>query len=141
MSRKKSSLPFDKRGGILVINRRLLNSEAYATLKPAPKVFMLLLHEQWRNEKPVSYGVREAAKKIHCNVNTAAKSFKALEDAGFIQCVEQSNFNSKLGSKARDWRLTWLPYMNKEPSNEWDKPKQKIKSTVPKEDTQIDLAS
>jgi len=136
-----AKIPFDRIGGTLAINRRLLNSEAYTALKPADKVLMLLLHEQWRNERPVSYGVREAANKIHCNVNTASKSFKALEKAGFIECVEQSSFNSKLGSKARDWRLTWLPYMSKDPTNEWEKPKQKINLTVPIEVTQNDLAS
>jgi len=136
-----AKIPFDRDGGTLAINRRLLNSEAYTVLKPVDKVLMLLLHEQWRNEKPVSYGVREAAKKIHCNVNTAAKSFKALEDAGFIRCVGLSNFNSKLGSKARDWRLNWLPYMSKYPTNEWEKPRKKINSTVPNEVTQNNLAS
>jgi len=122
MSRKKSALPFDKRGGTLAINRRMLNSEAYRALKPSDKVLMLLMHEQWRNEKPVSYGVREASAKIPCSINTASKSFATLQQLGFIECVEQSQFNSRLGSRARDWRLTWLPYMGKPPTNEWDKP-------------------
>ena len=121
MSRTKRALPFDKRGGTLAINRRMLNSEAYKTLKPTDKVLMLLLHEQWRNEKPVSYGVREAAQKIPCSINTASKAFNTLQKHGFIECVEQSLFNSRTGSKARDWRLTWLPYIDKPPTNEWEK--------------------
>ena len=122
MSKKKSSLPFDKRGGSLVINRRLFNSEAYTSLKPTAKVLMLLLQEQWRNEKLVSYGIREAATKIPCDKKTAMKCFCSLEEAGFIECVNPAQFNSgKLGSHARDWRLTWLPYMSKVPSNEWEK--------------------
>ena len=120
MSKKKGSLPFDKRGGTLAINRRLLNSEAYKFLKPTDKVLMLLLHEQWRNEKPVSYGVREAAKKIPCSINTASKCFTTLQNLGFIECVEQSQFNTRTGSKARDWRLTWLPYQDRPPSNSWE---------------------
>lgn len=118
---KKKPLPFDKKGGVLVINRRLLNSDAYAGLKPVDKVLMLLLHEQWRNQRPVGYSVREAAAKIPCNANTAMDSFKKLQKIGFIVCVEQSQFNSKLGSRSREWRLTWLPYLDKEPTNDWEK--------------------
>ena len=72
MSKKKKALPFDKQGGVLAINRRMLNSDAYTTLKPYDKVLLLLLHEQWRNERPVAYSVREAEKKIPCNIKTAA---------------------------------------------------------------------
>jgi len=121
MSKKKNALPFDKRGGTIAINRNLLNSTAYKELKPVDKVLMLLLHEQWRNDRPVAYGLREASKKIHCSINTASKAFETLRQRGFIECVEESQFNSRAGSKARDWRLTWLPYLNKAPSNEWEK--------------------
>jgi len=98
MAKKKNALPFDKRGGTIAINRNLLNSTVYMTLKPVDKVLMLLLHEQWRNDKPVAYGVREAAKKIHCNINTASKAFETLQHCGFIECVEESQFNSRIGS-------------------------------------------
>ena len=121
MSKKKRSLPFDKRGGTLAINRRILKSDAYKVLKPYDKVLLLLLHEQWRNERPVAYGVREAEAKIPCNIKTASKSFKTLQEVGFIVCVEQSLFNSRTGSRAREWRLTWMPYLDKAPTNEWEK--------------------
>jgi len=121
MSKKKKALPFDKRGGVLAINRRMLNSDAYKTLKPYDKVLLLLLHEQWRNERPVAYSVREAEKKIPCNIKTASKSFNKLQEVGFIVCKEQSLFNSRTGSKAREWRLTWLPYQDNEPTNDWEK--------------------
>lgn len=119
----------------------MLNSEAYFQLKPIEKVLLLLLHEQWRNDRPVSFGVREAAEKIPCNVNTAAKAFKALQEAGFIVLVDESMFNSRTGSKAREWRLTWLPYMDKPPTNEWEKYPMKINSTVLNEDTQNQFVS
>jgi DNA-binding transcriptional regulator YhcF (GntR family) len=61
---------------------------------------------QWRNDRPVVYGVREATQKIGCTVNTACKAFKILQERGFIVCVNESFFNSKTGSKAREWRLT-----------------------------------
>lgn len=122
MTKKKQALPFDKRGGTVVICRYLLNSEAYAALRPQAKVLIQLMHEHWQNSKPVSYGVREAAKKIPCDDKTVMKCFDALQELGFIECVGQSKFNSgKAGSHARDWRLTWLPYKSEKPTNEWDK--------------------
>jgi len=117
---KKHNLPFDKVGGTLVLNRRLLTSNAFTELKPTDKVLITLLQLHWRNDKPVSYGVREAAKKIPCSINTAGKSFSKLQEHGFIECVEQSQFSSRLGSRARDWRLTWLPYLDQPPTNEWE---------------------
>ena len=117
---KKHNLPFDKLGGTLVINRRVLISDAYTELKPTDKVLMTLLQLHWRNNKPVSYGVREASEKIPCSINTACKGFSKLQEYGFIECVEQSQFNSRLGSRARDWRLTWLPYQDKPPTNDWE---------------------
>jgi len=79
------------------------------------------MQEHWRNDKPVSYGVREAAEKISCDVKTARKAFVMLREQGFITCVDESLFNSRTGSKARNWRLTWMPYMDKSPTNDWEK--------------------
>ena len=120
MSKKKNSLPFDRSGGTLVINRRMLNSDAYTVLKPYDKVLLLLLQEQWRNDRPVAYGVREAAAKIPCDEKTAVKSFIRLFESGFIVMAEESLFNSRTGSKAREWRLTWMPHLGKAPTKEWE---------------------
>ncbi len=63
MAKNRTKLPFDTRGGVLAINRRMLNSAAYESLHAYQKVLILLLHEQWRNDRPVGYSVREAAQK------------------------------------------------------------------------------
>lgn len=120
MSKKRQSLPFDKRGGSIVINRRMMGSSAYRSLNPQAKVLMLLMQEHWSNIEPVSYSVREAAAKIPCDVKTARKALTLLQEHGFIVCIEESLFNSRTGSKARDWRLTWLPYVDKAPTNNWE---------------------
>ena len=129
MSKKRTKLPFDKNGGVITINRRLIDSEAFLTMPPQANKLFILLHSQWRHDRPVGYGVREAAKKIGCAQNTAAKSFQELERRGFIIREEESFINSKNGSRAREWRLTWLPYTwdgyEKPPSNEWEKWKDK----------------
>lgn len=121
MASKKLHLPFDNRGGVLVVSRQMRESATYESMPATAKVLMDLLHLQWRNERPVAYGVREAAEKIGCTPNTASKAFKILQERGFIVCMDESLFNSKTGSKAREWRLTWMPFEYREPSNDWEK--------------------
>jgi hypothetical protein len=121
MAKRKFKLPFDQRGGVVPFSRAMLESKAYETMPATAKVLMQLLRIQWRNDRPVAYGVREAAQKISCTPNTAAKAFKTLQERGFIVCEEQSLFNSKTGSKAREWRLTWMPFEYAKPSHDWEK--------------------
>ena len=128
MPKKKTKLSFGK-GSIIAIKKRLVDSEAFLTMHPTANKLFLLLQSQWRHDRPVGYGVREAAKKIGCAHNTAAKAFQELEKRGFIIREEESFFNSRNGSRAREWRLTWMPYTwggyAKPPSNEWEKWKDK----------------
>ncbi len=121
MSKKKPKLGYDQRGGVMAVSREMRESTVYESMPATAKVLMDLLHMQWRSDKPVSYGVREAAHKISCTKDTAAKAFKVLLDRGFIVCFEQSSSNSKTGSKTRDWRLTWMPFDYKNPTHNWEK--------------------
>ncbi len=121
MKKKANSQPFDTRGGRIVTQRILLDSKAYLSLSAQAKVLLILLHVHWRPDKPVDYGVREAKKKVPCAKGTATKAFKELEEAGFIVLVDESLFSSRTQSKSRTWRLTWLPYKNAYPTNDWDK--------------------
>ncbi|MGZ4958712.1 MAG: hypothetical protein ACXV7J_05630 [Methylomonas sp.] len=119
--KNKLKLGFDKRGGVLAVSRAMRESDAYESMPSTAKVLMDLLHLQWRNDRPVAYGVREAAEKIGCTPNTAGKAFKILHERGFIVCVNESFFNSKSGSKAREWRLTWMPFECRNPTHDWEK--------------------
>lgn len=105
----------------MVVSRAMRESPAYQSMPATAKVLMDLLHLQWRNDKPVAYGVREAGQKIGCKPETAGKAFNVLQERGFIVCFEQSLFNSKTGSKAREWRLTWMPFDYKNPTHDWEK--------------------
>lgn len=120
MSRRKK-LQFDKRGGVVVASRFMLESASYLNLSPQAKSLMLLMQVHWRPDKPVAYGVREAEKKIGCSRKTAMRSFRELRDAGFIQLVDESLFCSRSSSRSRTWRLTWMPWGVKKPTNEWEK--------------------
>ena len=120
-SRKKNALPFDQRGGRIVMQRILLDSEVYMMLSAQAKVLLMLMHVHWNNNEPVAYGVREALKKIPCAFGTARKAFNELQDKGFIELVDHSVFSSRTECKSRTWRLTWLPFKAEPPTNDWEK--------------------
>ncbi|MGB1428682.1 MAG: hypothetical protein ACPG62_10295 [Cycloclasticus sp.] len=121
MGKNKSSLPFDTRGGVISRCRLFLESNNHQSLSPQAKVLLSLMQLHWRNDKPVDYGVREAQGKIPCGRKMAMKAFDELQKRGFIIKVDESLFNSRTGSKSRTWRLTWLPFKDKKPTNEWEK--------------------
>jgi hypothetical protein len=120
MARKKNSLPFDQRGGKLVVQRRLLESEAYRGLSLAARCLLLEMQTHWSNTKPVDFGTREAAARLGCDRRVAMRAFKELLAAGFIQLEDEALFNSRTGSRSRSWILTWLPYNDKFPTNDWE---------------------
>jgi hypothetical protein len=130
--KKKHQLPFDSRGGVVVMPLRMITSPTYQTLTPQAKHLMVLLQVHWRNDKPVDYGIREAMDKIPCSDKTASKSFKLLQERGFITCVNESFFSSRTQSKARGWRLEWMPFNNKSPTNTWELLANEINPTVVK---------
>lgn len=121
MAAKKRKLPFDGRGGAVVCRRDMLTSPAWLGLTPYATKLMFLLQIHWRNDKPVDYGVREAMQKIGCAKGTAMRAFEELQEAGFIVMVDESLFSSRTHSKARTWRLTWLPFHGQVPTNDWEK--------------------
>jgi DNA-binding MarR family transcriptional regulator len=82
--RKRFKQPFDKRGGVLITSTYLMKHKAYLSLMPQAKVLMLLLHEHWRSDKLLDYGIREASEKIPCDSRTVTKAFNQLQDRGFI---------------------------------------------------------
>src|SRR5690554_3123313 len=123
MARQKGpKLPFDKKGGVVAIQRRLIQSKAYLSLSPQAKALIMLMHSHWSARGPVDYGVREAEAKIPCSRRTAMRAFKELEKAGFIVLIDESLFSSRTQSKTRTWRLTWMPcWRHREPTNDWEK--------------------
>ncbi|WP_218187152.1 MULTISPECIES: hypothetical protein [Pseudomonas] len=118
---KKSHLPFDKRGGVVAIQRRLLSSPEYLALTAQAKVLLTLLQRHWTPSGPVGFGVRQAEEEIPCSRVVALRTFKELEEAGFIVLVDDSLFCSRTQSKTRTWRLTWMPcWNNRAPTNDWE---------------------
>lgn len=122
--RKKSKgkdLPFDRVGGVIAIQRRMIQSRPYLGLSPQAKTLMILMQSHWDAEGPVDYGVREAQAKIPCCRTKAMDAFDELQKAGFIVKVDESLFSSRTQSKTRTWRLTWMPcWRHRAPTNDWE---------------------
>jgi hypothetical protein len=122
MARNRPKLPFDSKGGTVVIQRRLLASGTYLQLTPYAKALVHLLQRHWTPGGPIGFGIRQAEREIPCSNKIAMRAFKELENAGFIVRVDESLFCSRTGSKTRTWRLTWMPcWRNMPPTNDWEK--------------------
>lgn len=118
---KRKGLPFDKQGGVVVIQRRLLASPAYLDLSPQAKVLMTLMQRHWSPHGPVGFGIRQAEVEIPCSRALAIRAFRELVAGGFIKLIDESLFCSRTQSKTRTWRLTWLPcWRNRAPTNDWE---------------------
>jgi len=122
--RKRFHQPFDRRGSVVVVGIHLLKSRQFLSLMSQAKVLMLLLLQHWRSDKPVAYGIREAAEKIPCDRRTAMKAFDQLMERGFVTMVDYSTFCSRTESKSRTWKLEWMPFNDKPPSNLWEEDRQ-----------------
>ena len=120
MPYRKRSLPFDSRGGRVVIQRRLLASQAYLSLSPQAKALITLMQVHWRPDTPIGFGIREAEELVPCSRKTAMRAFRELQERGFIVKVDESLFCSRTQSKTRTWRLTWLPWNQRPPTNDWE---------------------
>nr|WP_205600894.1 hypothetical protein [Halomonas socia] len=122
--RRQVKLPLDKRGGVVVQAGHMLASPQFLALSPYAKALVPLLQLHWRINKPVDFGVREAAEKVGCSKDRAARAFKELVAAGFIEEATESLFDSRYGSRTRSWRLTWMPTGTIEnpvpPSHRWE---------------------
>jgi len=119
---KKSRLPFDSTGGVVVTQRRLLASSAYLGLSAQAKVLIILMQRHWTPAGPIGFGVRHAQQEIPCSRTLALRVFDELIEAGFIVMVDESLFCSRAESKTRTWRLTWMPcWNNRAPTNDWER--------------------
>jgi hypothetical protein len=91
----------------------MYDSPAFRSLRPGPRAVILALLRRYNgnNNGSIALGVRDAA--IDCGVrdkDTVAGYFAELERKGFIVATRRGAFHLKdpTGSRATEWRLTWL---------------------------------
>jgi DNA-binding IclR family transcriptional regulator len=85
----------------------MLNSAAWASLSPQDRAVYVELRRRFngRNNGRIGLSVREAAELCRMNRDTAAKSFRKLEETGFIEMVTPGGFTRK-DRHSTEWRLT-----------------------------------
>jgi len=107
---------FKVTGGVIVQPLLMLDSLAYQNLTAKSVKLMSLMQRHWREDKAINYGVTQVTQSLKCSRSTASALFKELQSYGFIAIVDEADFYA---NKARSWRLTFRPFLNREPTNDW----------------------
>ena len=114
---KKRKSPFQRSGQFHRIYRDMFESDAYRSLRCVERCLLHELHALYlpsRND--VFLSTRDASKRLCVNADTARKAFHVLENRGFIKLTNGHLWQQK---KARTWRLTFMSYNNREPTDDW----------------------
>ena len=94
-------------GPFVLLPHFMLNSAAWASLFPQDRAVYVELRRRYngRNNGRIGLSVREAAELCRMNRDTAARSLRRLEEAGFIEMVTPGGFTRK-DRHSTEWRLT-----------------------------------
>ena len=107
---------FKVSGGVIVQPLLMLDSSAYQNLSAKAVKLMCLMQRHWREDKGIDYGITQVTRSLKCSRSTASALFMELQAYGFIAVVDEADFYA---NKPRSWRLTFRPFLNREPTNEW----------------------
>ncbi|MBZ6079182.1 helix-turn-helix domain-containing protein [Microvirga puerhi] len=85
----------------------MLRTDAWHSLSPVARSVYIELATIYNggNNGWLALSARDAAKRVGCSKNTAARAFIDLEQKGFIRCMQQGHFNRK-SRHAAEYRLT-----------------------------------
>ena len=101
---------------LLFCQSRCLTHWRINMLSPKAVKLLSLMQRHWREDKAVDYGITQVTRSIKCSRDTASKLFIELMEYGFIALVDEADFYA---NKARSWRLTYRPFLNREPTHDW----------------------
>lgn len=92
----------------------MLNSNAYRALSPNARSLLveLTMLDNGANNGSLYLSVRDAAYRLGvADLTAASRAFDDLAALGFIEMTKDAHFTIKAAdtSRARCWRLTWLP--------------------------------
>ncbi|MXP10759.1 hypothetical protein [Pseudoblastomonas halimionae] len=96
------------------LDHRILHSNAYRALSPNDRSLLVELISLYNGENngSIYLSVRDAAHRMGvADLAAASRSFDTLQALGFIVLTLKHEFRSGSSgqSRARSWRLTWLP--------------------------------
>lgn len=101
-------------GAFVRLPHTLLTTQAYRGLSPNARALLvdLVMMEKGKNNGALYLSVRDAANRLGlADLKSASGAIDELEANGFIAMTADAHFSSRAtdGSRARSWRLTWLP--------------------------------
>jgi hypothetical protein len=96
------------------LDHRILNSNAYRALNPNARTLLveLISLHNGENNGSIWLSVRDATARMGlADTAAASRAFDDLQTLGFIEITKDADFRVKASdtSRARCWRLTWLP--------------------------------
>ena len=116
---------------------RLLKSQAFRRLSLVARALTLelLLIDNGRNNGSLYLSIRDATDRLGLSDRKAIqRGFDELVACGLVVCSKEAHFEIKAAeqSRARCWRLTWLPVGNRRETNEWEayRPQPKTKANT-----------
>lgn len=116
MARRRGRLLVNGRNAgstaFLMLENYVFDSLAFRTMKVGPRALLweLIRLHNGNNNGSIGLGVRNAAKLLAVNKDTAQKYFEALVERGFIAPARRGGFNMKdpQSRRSTEWRLTWI---------------------------------
>jgi hypothetical protein len=126
-------------------------SEAWATMRPAPRALYIELKRRFNgsNNGEIYLSHRDAAEALNANRNSIGPWLKVLKERGFISLSTPPHLGSSGVGKASKWRLEELPTPDGKPATKsfmrWkEKQNPRAKNRTPrhkKQDTKPDNAA
>jgi hypothetical protein len=88
----------------------LIGSHAWRSLSPVARCVFIELAVLYNgaNNGRLALSARDAAERVNCSKDTAARAFLQLQQRGFIECLRRGRFDRKT-PHAAEYRLTLHP--------------------------------
>ena len=93
------------------IYHREMDCPAYRLLSVYGRSLLLEFRRAYiaRSDGKIVMSVRQAAKLLNCNKDTAAKALRELQEKGWISNTSKGSFSQKTDKTASLWRITNQP--------------------------------
>ena len=116
--RRRKHSEIHRSNGFMQVHREIYDSPAYRSLSFICRAVLLhLLYHYIPNlSEVIGMSNRRLAREIGINKDTAGRALRKLETVGLIRMVDESDWYH---GTARSYRLTFMTYQGKQPTDEW----------------------
>jgi Helix-turn-helix domain len=99
------------KGRFALLPEDVLLSRAYCATSPVARALLVELAYLFTGSNNGSLGLsaRQAAERLGCSKDTAARAFRELQEHGLIEVRRIGKFTTKTAPLASEWALSWRP--------------------------------